>query len=164
MSESSRVLNLDRLKRLHDALARFGADAQTALGAASLALGRAREALSDRGVYWAQQVNRRHEEVGQARASLVHARALHKGESIGCVEQELALRKALLRLAEAEGKVEAVRRWQRALPDAEKDFEALARGLSGRLETDLRVALALLLNKIASLEAYLALAAPEEGA
>jgi hypothetical protein len=158
----SRVYEVGLLKSLHAALARFGVDAQTALGAAALAIGRASDALEDRRKHWLQQTYRRQEEVSRARADLVHARALHKGQSVGCVEQELALRKARLSLEQAEGKLAAVRRWQLALPEAVKDFEALARGLSGRLDADLRQSLALLEGKIASLEAYLALAPPVE--
>jgi hypothetical protein len=153
----SRVYAVDLLKRLHAALARFGVDAQTALGAAALAIGRAFDMLEDRRKYWVQQVNRRQEEVSRARGDLIHARALHRGQSVGCVEQELALRKARQSLEQAEAKVVAVRRWQVALPDAVKDFEALARGLSGRLDADLRQSLALLEGKIGALEAYLAL-------
>jgi hypothetical protein len=153
----SRVYEIDLLKRLHAALARFGNDAQTALGAAAMTIHRTREALEERRKHWLREVHRRQEEASQARSALAHARALHRGQSVGCIEQELALRKALQRLDEAEGKVVTVKRWQLALPDAVKDFEALARGLSGRLDGDLRQSLALLQGKIASLEAYLAL-------
>jgi hypothetical protein len=158
----SRVYEVDRLKGLHAALARFGVDAQTALGSAALAIGRAYDALEDRRKHWLQQTYRRQEEVSRARADLVHARALHKGQSVGCVEQELALRKARTGLEQAEQKLAAVRRWQLALPEAVKDFEALARGLSGRLDADLRQSLALLEGKIAALEGYLAVAPPVE--
>jgi hypothetical protein len=158
MSPSAQVHSIDLLQRLHAALARFGVDAQTALGAASAEVRRVHDTLADRLKYWQQQVNKRQEELGQARAALSHARALHRGESIGCVEQELALRKAQERLREAEGKVAVTRRWQRELPELIKDFEGPARGLSGFIEADLRQALALLESKIAALEAYLAAA------
>ena len=77
--------------------------------------------------------------------------------NVGCVEQELALRKAQEMLREAEGKVVTVKRWQRDLPQIVKDYEGPARVLSGFLEADMRQALVQLENKIASLEAYMAI-------
>ena len=155
MTQSAQVHSIDLLKRLHAALARFGLDAQTALGAGAAEIRRVHETLVDRLKYWQQQVNKRQEEVNQARAALSHARALSEGRNTGCVEQELALRKAQDRLREAEGKVITTRRWQRDLPELAKEFEGPARALSGFLESDLRQALVLLEGKIAALEAYL---------
>src|SRR5262249_19873433 len=147
--------SVDLLRRLHVALARFGVDAQTALAVGEGEIRRVRATIEERDKFWQQQVNRRQEEVTQARAALVHARALHEGKKVGCVEQELALRKAQERLREAEGKVLTIRRWKRELPEVLKDYEGAARGLSGFLEADLRQAVALLDTKLAALEAYL---------
>ena len=163
MTPSAQVYSIDLLRRLHAALARFGVDAQTALGAASAELRHVHDTLADRLKYWQQQVNKRQEAVGQARAALSPARALQRGESVGCVEQELVLRKAQERLREAEDKVAVTRRWQRELPELTKDFEGPARGLSGFIEADLRQALVLLESKIAALEAYLAVGAATTG-
>jgi hypothetical protein len=154
MNPSAQVYSIDLLKRLQAALARFGVDAGAALGVGDMEIRRVHATLEERGKFWQQQVHRRQEEVSQARAALIHARALHEGKKVGCIEQELALRKAQERLREAEGKVLTVRRWQRDLPEILKDYEAPARSLSGFLETDLRQALVLLENKIAALEAY----------
>jgi hypothetical protein len=161
MSESAQVYSIDLLKRLHAALARFGIDAATGLAEGHGEIRRAHDFLADRLKYWQVQVNRRQEEVNQARANLAHARALSEGRNTGCVEQELALRKAQERLREAEEKVVAVRRWQRELPERVKEFEGPAHGLSGFLEADLRQALVLLENKIAALEAYVAITTAE---
>jgi hypothetical protein len=154
MNPSAQVYSLDRLKRLHEALSRFANDAQTALGVADRAIRHIDETLDERLTYWQQQVNRRREEVGQARSALAHARALHDGSTVGCIEQELAVRKAQDRLREAEEKVVIVRRWQRELPTFAKDYDGPSRGLTGFIESDLRRAIVLLENKIATLEAY----------
>lgn len=161
MSQSAQVRSLDRLKQLEAALIRFRVDAQTALGAAEMALRRVHDILDERLRYWKQQVNKRQEDVQRARSDLSYARSLHEGKSVGCVEQELALRKAQERLREAEGKVATVLRWQRELPNFEKDLEGPMRGMAGFLEADLRQGIAQLGNKIASLEAYLSLLAPD---
>jgi hypothetical protein len=157
MSQSAQVHSIELLEQLRNVLARFGLDGQTALGSAASEIRRVEEALGERLKFWRQQANKRQEELNQARAALSHARALHRGERIGCTEQELAVRKAQDRVREAEDKIIAVRRWQRDLPEVVKDFEAPARSLSGFLEGDLRHALVLLDNKIATLKAYLAI-------
>jgi hypothetical protein len=160
MSESAQVHSIELLKRLHGVLARFGVDAQAALDSGAGEVRRAGAALAERLKYWQQQSHKRQEELNQARAALSHARALRKGQSIGCVEQELAVRKAQERLREAEGKILAVRRWQRELPELVKEFEGPARALSGYLEADLRQTLVLLEAKVAALQAYLAVVSP----
>src|SRR5580692_8361910 len=98
MSQSAQVHSIDLLKRLHAVLARFGVDAQTALGEANMQILHVYQGLEERLKFWQREGHKRHEEMAQARASLSHARAMHKGHSIGCVEQELALRKAKERL------------------------------------------------------------------
>jgi hypothetical protein len=162
MSPSAQVHSLELLKRLHAVLARFGVDAEAALGQAAMDILRVHNTLADRLKYWQQQVHKRQEDVNRARSDLTFARAIHDGKTIGCVEQELALRKAQERLREAEDKVATVRRWQQALPEQIKDYEGPARTLTGFLEADLRQGLVLLQNKIATLEAYLTIAPPAD--
>jgi hypothetical protein len=161
MSVSANVRSVDRLARLREALARFGVDAQAALAAADQAVRRAEQQLEERLDYWRQMVHRRQEEVAQARAALSHARALHDGQSVGCVEQELELRRAQLRLREAEDKVTITRRWLLQWPVLVKELEASARSLSGFVEADLRQGVVLLDNKVAALQAYQQVAVPE---
>jgi hypothetical protein len=163
MSPSAQVHSLELLRRFHAVLARFGLDAQTALVSAEAELRRTLEALDERLAHWQRQVIRRQEAVSEARSSLSHARALHDGKSVGCIEQELALRKAQERLKEAEGKVATVRRWQLSLPEMIKEYDGPARGLSGFLDADLRQGLAVLQGRIGALEAYIALTAPDTG-
>jgi hypothetical protein len=155
MSQSAQVHSLDLLRRLHDVLARFGVTAQESLCMAESEIRHVHDALTDWLRYWRQQTEKRHEDVARARAALSHARAANKGQHAGCEEEELTLRKAQERLRQAEEKVVTVRRWQRELPDHVKDYEGRARGLSGFLDGDLRRALVLLQNKVATLEAYL---------
>src|SRR5262245_8053162 len=161
MSQSAQVDSIDRLKRFREALARFVVDAQAALATAELEVRRVVDKLEQLRKHWQQQVNKRQEAVNEARAALMHARALHEGKSVGCAEQELALKKARERLKEAEDKVVAVRRWQRDLPTYLKDLETPARSLAGFLDADLRTAVVQLDGKIAALEAYMAIAAPQ---
>jgi chromosome segregation ATPase len=160
MTQSARVSSIDALKALHAALARFGPEAQEALGAAEIEIRRVSDYLHDQLQHWQRRVERCQEDVNRARADLAHARALRQGERTGYVEQEIALRKAQTRLREAEEKVVTVRRWLVHLPQAINQYEGPARRLAGLLDADLKQGLAILEHKIAALEAYVALDAP----
>jgi chromosome segregation ATPase len=161
MSQSARVSSLDALKALHAALARYGPEAQEALGAAEMEIRRVFDFLHDQLKHWQRQVEKRREDVNRARADLVHARAIRQGERSGYVEQEIALRKAQNRLREAEEKVVVVKRWLLHLPQAINEYEGPARRLAGLLDADLKQGLAILENKIDILEAYIAVSAAE---
>lgn len=160
MNPSAQVHSIELLEQFRAALARFGVDAQAALETAATTIRHAHATLEERLKYWQTQTVKRQEMLAQARAALSHARALHDGKSVGCVEQELAVRKAHDRLREAEDKVSTVKRWQRELPLAIKDFEGPAHGLHGFLEADLRQAIVQLGNRIDALHAYRAVTAP----
>jgi chromosome segregation ATPase len=161
MSQSARVNSLDALKALHAALARYGPEAQEALGAAEIEIRRVLDFLHDQLNYWQRQVEKRQEDVNRARADLTHARAIRQGERSGYVEQEIALRKAQVRLREAEEKVVVTKRWLLHLPQAIHEYEGPARRLAGLLDADLKQGLTVLENKIALLEAYMAVQAAE---
>lgn len=159
MSQSAKVSSLDALKALHAALARYGPDAQEALGAAEMEIRRVFDFLHTQLKYWQRQVERRQEDVNRARADLAYARAIRQGERSGYVEQEIALRKAQARLREAEEKVVVTKRWLLHLPQAINEYEGPARRLAGLLDSDYKQGLAVLADKIAILEAYTAVQA-----
>jgi chromosome segregation ATPase len=154
MSQSARVNSLDALKALAAALARYGPEAQEALGAAEMEIRRVVDSLQDQLKHWQRQVEKRQEDVNRARSDLAHARALRQGERSGYAEQEIALNKARIRLREAEDKVGVVKRWLVHLPQAIHEYQGPARRLAGMLDADLKQGLAILKDKIALLEAY----------
>ena len=157
MSQSARVESTQALENLKDALARFGVAAQAALGSAATEIERTLSWLHEQGKFWRVEVDRRREAFNRAKAELTARRwSTDKGRSRGATEQELEYEKARQRLAEAEAKVEAVRRWQRLLPEAIKEYEGPSRQLSGMVESDLRHSLAILDSKIGILEEYAA--------
>ncbi len=163
MTQSARVTSVEALERLYDALAKFGQEGQEALATAEGEARRGLETVKDRLAYWQREVNRLQEEVNRARSDLAHSRAL-KGEGrTGTAEQEIALARAQQRLREGEEKVRVCRRWMIHLPDAIEEFEGPARQLAGALDADLKVSLARLKDKIASLHAYAALGVPSGG-
>ena len=161
MSSSAGVHSIERLARLKEALAKFANAGQTSLGLAEMEIRHAHAQLEERLHYWHQQVSRTREEAVQARAALAYARAVHEGKRVGCVEQEIDLRKAQERVRHSEEKLAMTKRWLRDLPTYLKEYEGPARNLGGFLETELRLAMVLLDNKVAALEAYLSIATPD---
>ncbi|MFO0880944.1 MAG: hypothetical protein U0840_26775 [Gemmataceae bacterium] len=155
MGPAANIRSIELIQRLETVLQQFIADAQAALVAAEMEVRRTTEELQHRLDFWKRQVLKRQEMLGQARAELAYARALHKGSTVGCVEQELAVHKAMQRVREAEEKVSVVQRWLRQLPELIKEFEGPARTLSGFVDADLRQWIVHVQNKIRSLEAYL---------
>ena len=161
MSQSARVNSLDALKALHSSLVQYGPEAQEALGAAEIEIRRVFDFLHDQQKHWQRQVERRQEDVNRARADLAHARAIRQGERSGYVEQEIALRKAQNRLREAEEKLAVTKRWLLHLPQAINEYQGPAKRLAGLLDADFKQGLAVLADKIAILEAYMAVQAAE---
>ena len=161
MRQTARVESVEALEVLRAALAKFAVAAQGALGSAAAEIQRTLAWLDSQRKHLQAQVLRRQEEVLRAKSELAQRRWGHdKGQGRGATEQEIALKKAQHRLREAEEKVAAVRRWQRLLPDAIKEYEGPARQLGGMVDADLRHSLALLDKGIAALEAYTSLTAP----
>jgi hypothetical protein len=161
MSDAAQLHEVDQLGKLRDALARFKMQADGALGTAQAQIQRVLETIDRQLDYWRGEVNRRTEDVARARADLGFHRSLHKGEHVGETDLQLRFKVAQQRLREAEEKVQCTTRWQRKAPQAIHDYEGPARHLSGFLDTELRKALAVLDNQVASLEAYLTLT-PDE--
>ena len=161
MSSSAGVHSIERLERLKEALAKFANAGQTSLSLAEMEIRHAQSRLEDRLHHWQQQVSRSREEAVQARAALAYARAVQEGKRVGCVEQELDLRKAQERVRHAEEKLATTKHWLRDLPTYLEEYEGPARSLGGFLETEMRQAMVLLDNKVAALEAYLSIATPD---
>jgi hypothetical protein len=161
MNHSAKIHDVDTLMVLHAALAKFGVQAQAALDTAQAEIRRAEMFLDRQQAYWQQEMVRRQEELNRAKSDLSRHRWIHDGERVGGSEKEMAVHQARERVREAESKCEAVRRWQRQLPQAVADFDGPARRLAGMLEADLRASLALLESRTAALEAYMAVVPPE---
>jgi hypothetical protein len=161
MNPSAKIHDVDSLRALHAALAKFGVQAQAALDSANTELRRAADFLERQLAYWQHEVQRRQEELNRAKADLSRHRWIHDGERVGGSEKEMLVQRARERLREADAKVEAVRRWQRQLPQITAEFNGPGRRLAGMLEADLRGSLALLEARSDALEAYIALLPPE---
>ena len=161
MRQAARVLSTDALRDFRSALARFSARARDGLRSALLETRHTLDWLDKQLDRWRREAEKRHEDVLRCRSELAVARSAPENLRSAATEREIDLRKATLRLREAEDKVEAVRRWKRLLPQIVNEHELPMRRLGGFLDGDIQYALGVLDNKIDTLQAYMALTAPE---
>jgi hypothetical protein len=161
MAGAARVSSIAALEDFKAHLAEFGVEAGNALASIEMEIRRVFEWLEVQAKNWQREVRKRQELVVRAKSDLDTRKWMSKdGRGPGTTEQEVALEEAVRSLRRAEQKVENCRRWARLLPQEVVECEGPARVLSGFLESELRKALALLQQKIAALDAYLAVGVP----
>jgi hypothetical protein len=156
----ARVTNFEAIQEFKAALVRFGVIASGALGSADMEIRRTIDYVNGQLKYWQAMVRKREEELTRAKTDLSFRKSLNKNQGGGVSELEKAVYKAQQRVKDAEEKVRTCQKWQRALPEAILEYQGPARLLSGMLDSNLRMDLALLDQKLASLEAYIKLTAP----
>src|SRR5262245_8380719 len=160
----ARVTSIDALRKFREGLCLFGEKAQEALIAADMEIRRAFGDLHERLKHWKHTVHVCEHKVAEAKIELNRKKiSRFFGHQPDSTEQEENLRKAKARLQRAEERTENCRRWEPKLQQAVLDYEGPARQLAGRLDHDLPRALFVLDQKIAALEEYLRLLAPEGG-
>jgi hypothetical protein len=159
---SAGVGSLEALKDFRAALCRFIKDAGDSLLAVDLELRRAQDWLHvDRPRYWQAEIRRREDAVLHAKADLARAKTTAMfGNTAGCTDQKVALRRAQARLEVAKEKLLTVRRWAMVLEREVEEYKGPAQQLSNLLEADMTGGVAQLDQLITALEAYLSLAAP----
>jgi hypothetical protein len=160
MSQPAEVASLDAVRDWKTAIVSFRAMAQDALVAVELAIRRAFDWLDEQRNRWQQEIRIREEELTRAKSELWRKKNMPIIGHPDCVAEEKAVRRALARLEEAEQKLEKTRQWGIALRRAVEEYEGPGRRLAFRLEGDVPRGLAMLEQKIAALESYLAIPAP----
>jgi len=151
----ARITSIEALAAWKAAVCIFGDAGKDAICAVEMELRRAFDWLDEQAKHWRSEVRRREEAVLQAKNELTRKKMLPIiGKHPDTTEQEKALRKAQLRLAEAEEKIETCRRWAIELRRNADEYEGTARQLSGWLEGDLPRATATLEQRITALEQY----------
>jgi len=165
MSESARVTALDALVDLKAAFCVFTSEAKEALSSLSMEIQQTLGWLDEQMKFWTAAVRKCEDAVFQAKNELARRKMMRISDRPpDCTEQEEALQIARERLAFAEDKLEKVRHWLRALPDAIIDYEGPTRQLGGMLEADMPKVDALLENKIRALDEYVQMMAPTSSA
>jgi hypothetical protein len=161
MSESARLTSLDALVDLKAAFCVFTSEAKEALSSLAMEIQHTLGWLEEQMKYWTAAVRKCEDAVFQAKNELARRKMMRISDRPpDTTEQQEALQMARERLAYAEDKVEKVRHWLRALPDAINDYEGPSRQLGGILEADMPKIDALLERKIMALEEYVQMMAP----
>lgn len=165
MSTGAKVSSIEALVQFREALCTFAADVREALCAADADIRRTFDWLQEELKWWQKEIYRRQDLVGQARVAL-NRKKMERifGRKPDITEEEKQLRKAILRLQQAEDMVVRIRRAVPQLQHAVTSYEGPARQLSGFIDGVVPNDLALLERKITALDEYVRLAPPTTGA
>jgi hypothetical protein len=162
MSSQAAVHSIDELKNFRVALALYGEDTLSTLGAVEAEVRRTlRWVDEERPAYWQDQIKRRREQVAMARADVFRKNLQKRPDHTPAMsEQKEALRKAEASLQEAEKRLAMVRKWQPAFKHAVLEYHASVQRIKDLAAGDVPSAVNLLTRIVEKLEAYLQVAPP----
>jgi hypothetical protein len=160
MSSQVSVTSIDALKEFRVALALYGEDALSALGAVDAEVRRTIQWLQqERPYYWQEQIKRRRQFVAEAKAELFQKKLQQKADYHPSMSEPMEkLRHAEAALADAEKRLGLVRKWQPILQQAALEYRASTRRINDLAAGDVPRAVNLLGRLIDALEAYLRVA------
>ena len=163
MSTQADVKSIDTLAFMKAAFASFAHESGQAISECEIQGQRAVDWICvDQAAFWKAEVRRMTELVNKAVKDLEYCKAFKKvgNNQPSCVEEKKALEKAKQRLARAEQKAEAVRRWT---PVVQQQFrEACVRLVRFRevVDVDCPRSMAMLEKMLKALDAYRQVASP----
>lgn len=159
MPRAAKVISIEAVRRLAAGLTSFGEETAVALDELDVQVRRSVSWIQDdRKEYWTGQVRTGFDRVTQARTDLEHARTVRRiAEHMpACREEKMNLDQAKRRLATAQEKVQAVRRWSHVVEHAATELQGAVAQLADWLQADLPRALAALERMSETLETYAA--------
>ena len=159
----ARVTDVAALDQFRVALAEFNVAVRRALSISIWkSAGRLDWITNDRGPHWQNEVRRGFDNVARMKDELAHSRTYKKvgDHAPSCEQEKRAVEMAKMRLAHAEGKVQAVKRWSIAARRAVEEFQGPVQQLMGLLDSDIPKAIVLLDRMSAALERYRSINAP----
>jgi hypothetical protein len=163
VSESANVSAIDAVQDWKEAVCVFRTEAIEALGAVEMEIRRAFDWVTEQTRFWQTELRRREEAVLVAKNELVRKKMMPIiGKNPDTTEEEKRLRKAKLRLEEAEAKVEKTQKMNLLLRREVDEYEGPGRALGHLLDSDVPNAVALLERKLDALDAYTSLSTPRE--
>lgn len=161
MRHTANVRSIDAIRAFRAALGEFIEEGTAALSEVDADLKRTMSWLeNDQRRFWERQIRKRAEKVAQAKNELYRAKLAVTEGRPDCIQEEKALRRAQQRQEEAEQKVAATRQWCRLLSREILLYKGQCQALAGALAGDLPRGVERLKKHVASLEAYLQVAAP----
>ncbi len=164
MNEAANVRSLDAIRDFRLAVCTFRDQASHALAAVDIEIARTLDWLGhDQLNFWKEEVRRREDRVNEAKMDL-HRCQLSKnaaGETPACTDQKVMLAKAKKRLAEAEEKIETIRKWVLIIEHEISEYRGPSQQLATMIDAKFPQAINMLDRKMRALEAYVAAAPPE---
>lgn len=158
------VHSLDALEHFKAAFDKFGDQSRQVLDCVEIEIQRTLDWLEgDQMTFWTAEVRRREEAVTAAKVELNRARMMAFEDSPSCTDQVVALRKAKLRLEEAEETLKRLKQWCRVVREEVEEYRGRAQRLANLLEASLPQGDALLERMMVSIESYLAVAPAAAG-
>jgi hypothetical protein len=160
MSEHANVDDLDVFRLFRAALIKFASTAGQSLANAESHIGRTQSWLtSDQPTYWQGQLRKRGEAVVKAQEAVRHIKIFKDfaGQTRSAVEEQKALVKCQAAFAEAERKIDAIRKWNLRLQKESDLYRGGVARLNETISSDIPKAVALLDRLAASLEQYVQL-------
>ncbi len=157
MSTQADVKSIDTLAFIKAALATFGHDSAQALGEVEIQSQRIVDWICvEQAAFWKTEVRKAADGVNQAQKDLEHCRTYKKvgDNQPACVEEKKALEKARQRLARAEQKQEAVRRWTPVVRQQSQEAGVRLTRFREVIDLDCPKALARLERMLRALDAY----------
>lgn len=167
MSTSVKVTSLEELEAFHAAVATFVDQANDALLAVDMETRRFVDWLRhDRPRFWHQAQQRCSDELAEARAALMRKklRKMDDGREPDTTEEEKTLRQAKRKQEFIEERIANTRKWGQLIDRPVDEYVGQARQLGMLLDGDPPPMVRLIRGALASLEAYLAVQAPQTGA
>jgi len=153
MASQAKVTSVEALESFRASLVLYLSKARPTLEGATDEVSRTRAWLQDdRRRYWEAEVRRRARTLEEAQAEWLSARLSTFREAT--TAQQQAVHKAKRALAEAEDKLDRVRKWNRDFENQADPLVKQVQGLHTFLVTDLAKAVAFLAQLIKTLEAY----------
>ena len=162
MSSQATVLSVEALKQFRGALAIYGEETLSALGAVDAEVRRTVLWLEqNRPGYWHDQIKRRRESVSQARGEVFRKKLQKRPDYTPPMSEQVEnLRKAEASLMDAEKRLAFVRKWQPRLQHAVLEYHASVQRIKDLSATDVPNAALLLGRIVDTLEAYLRVQPP----
>jgi hypothetical protein len=160
---TARVRSIDGLRDFRTSFITFREDSMQAMAAVDQEIRRVLDWLQhDQLKYWQQEMRRREDAVGEAKADLNRCLMMTTatGDRPSCSDQQLALRKAKARLEEAVEKIKKVKHWSQVVEQEVAEYRGPAQQLNNVLEGQLPEAFELLDRMIDVLESYVNMAPP----
>ena len=163
-SESADVRSIDAIDRFRVSVVEFIDAGRVSITEADSDLDRNIIWLKrEQTTHWIRQIRKRQELVTRAKSKL-YRKQMQTGTSGGqasVVDEKIALKRALLRLEEAQSKLRATRKWIRRLDQERHTFKAAMSSFSAAVDYDLPHAVGLLKKITENLESYLNLSPPD---